>query len=240
MTGSSLRGLAAEALGTCLLVATVVGSGIMAERLAGGNAAVALLGNTLATSAMLFVLIEILGPLSGAHFNPAVTLVFLMRREIGRALALGYVAVQVVGALSGTLLAHRMFDMPLVEASHHVRAGFGQTLGELVASFALVLAILGTLAKDPRRVPAVVALTIAGGYWFTSSTSFANPAVALARAFTDSFSGIRLADVPAFVAAEIAGALLAGLAAQWLFAKAPTPAILSDAGVEPRSEKITS
>lgn len=220
MTASPTSRLAAEALGTCLLVATVVGSGIMAERLAGGNAAVALLGNTLATSAMLFVLIEIFGPVSGAHFNPAVTLVFFIRREIGAALAALYVAVQFLAAASGTVLAHLMFEVPLLEASQHARAGFGQSAGEFVATFALVMAILGALAKAPSRLASIVALTIAGGYWFTSSTSFANPAVALARSLTDSFSGIRIADVPAFVAAEIAGALCAALLARWLFTEA--------------------
>ena len=235
MTTSAASRLAAEALGTCLLVATVVGSGIMAERLAGGNAAVALLGNTLATSAMLFVLIEIFGPVSGAHFNPAVTLVFFMRREIGAALAALYVAVQFLAALSGTALAHLMFELPLLEASRHARAGFGQSAGEFVATFALVTALLGALSKAPSKVASIVALTIAGGYWFTSSTSFANPAVALARAFTDSFSGIRIADVPGFIAAEIAGALCAALLARWLFADTPSDDKLQTATMRNRA-----
>ncbi|HEX7776113.1 MAG TPA: MIP/aquaporin family protein [Parvibaculum sp.] len=217
------RRLAAEALGTCLLVASVIGSGIMAEQLAGGNLAVALIGNTLATGAMLYVLITVLGPVSGAHFNPAVTLVFALRGEIAPGLAALYMLVQFPAALLGTGLAHDMFALPLIEHSAHMRAGAGQLAGEAVATFMLVAGILGALANAPKAVPSVVALTIVGGYWFTSSTSFANPAVALARAFTDSFSGIRLTDVPGFMLAQIAGAIVAAVVSGWLWRRSPLP-----------------
>ncbi len=230
------RRLLAEALGTCLLVTVVVGSGVMAERLANGNLAVALLGNTLATGAMLCVLIQILGPVSGAHFNPAVTFVFLLRREIGFGAALAYMAVQFAFAALGTALAHLMFDMAIVEHSSHVRAGLGQFTGEFVATFALVLAILGVLASAPKAVAPIVALTITGGYWFTSSTSFANPAVTFARMLTDSFSGIMPADVPLFMAAQIAGAGTAMLVSHWLWKKTTVPALLSEAGTVQRSQ----
>ncbi len=210
--------LAAEALGSAMLFATVIGSGIMAESLAGGNAAVALLGNTLATAAMLFVLITMLGPVSGAQFNPAVTLVFAMRRELDWRDAGPYVAAQIAGGLAGVLIAHGMFDLPLWQVGTKVRTGAGQWLGEAVATFALVLTILGTLRHRPAWVPAAVACVIAAGYWFTSSTSFANPAITLARAMTDSFSGIRPMDAPGFVAAQFAGALLGGWLGAWLFA----------------------
>jgi glycerol uptake facilitator-like aquaporin len=217
MPVDTLRRLAAEAVGTCILVATVIGSGIMAEGLSGGNLAVALIGNTLATGAMLYVLIVIFGPVSGAHFNPAVTLVFALRGEIKPVLATLYVLVQFSAALLGTLVAHAMFGLPLIEHSMHVRAGIGQWTGEAVATFMLVAGILGALANAPKAVAPVVALTIVAGYWFTSSTSFANPAVALARAFTDSFSGIRLADVPGFMIGEVVGALVAAAFAGWLW-----------------------
>nr|RAV94485.1 aquaporin family protein [Aerococcus urinae] len=217
MPVDALRRLAAEAVGTCILVATVIGSGVMAEGLAGGNLAVALIGNTLATGAMLYVLIVIFGPISGAHFNPAVTFVFALRGEIKPVLATLYVLVQFSAALLGTLLAHAMFGLPLIEQSMHVRAGIGQWTGEAVATFMLVIGILGALASAPKSVAPVVALTITAGYWFTSSTSFANPAVALARAFTDSFSGIRLADVPGFMIGEVVGALVAAVFAGWLW-----------------------
>jgi glycerol uptake facilitator-like aquaporin len=217
MPADALRRLLAEMLGTCLLVAAVIGSGIMAERLAGGNLAVALIGNTLATGAILYVLIVIFGPVSGAHFNPAVTFVFALRGEIAPLLAAIYVLVQFPGALAGTALAHFMFELPLIEHSAHVRAGAGVLAGEAVATFMLVAGILGALANAPKAVAPVVALTIVAGYWFTSSTSFANPAVALARAFTDSFSGIRLADVPGFMAAQIVGALIAAALSRWLW-----------------------
>ncbi|MFN3287061.1 MAG: aquaporin [Sphingomonadaceae bacterium] len=218
MTGGLGQRLGAEALGTALLVAAVVGSGIMAERLADGNDAVALLGNTLATAAMLVVLIAMLGPVSGAHFNPAVTLAFTLRGALPPADAAAYAGVQVAGGVAGAMLAHAMFDLPLLMAGTKVRTGSGQWLGEGVATFALVLTILGTLRHRPAWVPLTVAAAITAGYWFTSSTSFANPAVTLARAFTDSFSGIRPIDAPGFVAAQLAGAVLALALARWLFA----------------------
>jgi glycerol uptake facilitator-like aquaporin len=210
------RALAAEALGTLLLVATVVGSGIMAERLAGGNDAVALLANTLATGAILYVLITALGPISGAHINPAVSTVFALGRNLGPAAALAYVAVQIAGGIAGTLLAHAMFAEPLIQFSTHPRTGGGQWLSEAVATFALVFTILMTLRTRPEAVPMAVALVITAGYWFTASTSFANPAVTVARALTDSFSGIAPADVLPFIAAQFAGALIGWLAARWL------------------------
>lgn len=216
------RRLVAEALGTGLLIATVVGSGIMADRLT-DDVALALLGNTVATGAILVVLITILAPVSGAHFNPAVTLVFALRREIGAAVAVRYVVAQLAGGVLGTWLAHTMFELPLWQASSTLRWGTAQWLSEAVATFGLVLTILAGLRTRPDTVSLLVGLYITAAYWFTASTSFANPAVALARAFTDSFAGIRPIDVPAFVVAELAGALLAMAAAGWLLAgRSPT------------------
>jgi glycerol uptake facilitator-like aquaporin len=218
------RMLAAEALGTLLLVATVVGSGIMAERLAGGNDAVALLGNTLATGAILYVLITALGPISGAHLNPAVSAVFMLRREIAPAAALAYIAVQIAAGIAGTLLAHAMFAEPLIQFSTHARTGGGQWLSEAVATFALVFTILMTLRARPEAVPIAVALVITAGYWFTASTSFANPAVTIARSLTDSFSGIAPLDVLPFIAAQFAGAVIGRSVAGWLTGRPITPA----------------
>jgi glycerol uptake facilitator-like aquaporin len=211
------RRLAAEALGTGLLVATVVGSGIMADRLT-DDVALALLGNTLPTGAILVVLITILGPLSGAHFNPAVTLVFALRREIEASAALAYVAAQVVGGVLGALLAHAMFELPIWQASTTVRSGSAQWLAEGVAAFGLVFTILAGLRFKPDATPWLVGLYITAAYWFTASTSFANPAVAIARAFTDTFAGIRPADLPGFIVAELVGAILAMALAGWLLA----------------------
>lgn len=208
--------LTAEALGTALLLATVVGSGIMAERLAGGNVALALLGNTLPTGAMLVVLITMLGPLSGAHFNPAVSLVFFLRREIPAREALAYAAVQFAGAALGVLIAHGMFDMSLLQVSDKARTGLGQGFSEAVATFGLVLTILLTLRAKPQAVAMSVGLYITAAYWFTASTSFANPAVTVARALTDTFSGIRPDDVTGFIAAQIIGALCGLVAAGML------------------------
>ncbi|UCI34447.1 aquaporin [Mesorhizobium sp. B4-1-4] len=216
------RRLAAEALGTAMLVATVVGSGIMASRLT-GDAALSLLGNTMPTGAMLVVLIATLGPVSGAHFNPAVTLVYALRREIDWFAALAYVAVQVLGGLVGTLVAHAMFELPLLEISATMRSGHGQWLAELVATFGLVFTILAGLRFRNDAIPWLVGLYITAAYWFTASTSFANPAVAIARAFSNTFAGIRPSDVPAFIAAELAGALLALSLAGWLLADPRTP-----------------
>ena len=210
------RKLVAEGLGTLLLLATVIGSGIMAENLAGGNDAVALLGNTLATGAILAVLITMLGPISGAHFNPAVTLAFLVRREVDPKTAAAYVGVQVVGGLAGAVLAHAMFDVELLQVSTKTRTGMGQWLAEGVATFGLVATILATLKARPTAVAAMVGLYISAGYWFTASTSFANPAVTIARSFTDTFSGIAPADAPAFIAAQFVGALVATGLMAWL------------------------
>lgn len=215
MRADPARRLLAEALGTCLLVATVVGSGIMADALSADDA-VSLLGNTLPTGAILFVLITLFGPLSGAHFNPAVTLVFRLHGEIATGLALTYVAAQALGGIMGSLLAHAMFDLPVWQISTTARTGSGQWLAETVATFGLILTILGGIRQRPDAVPMLVALYITAAYWFTASTSFANPAVALARAFTDTFAGIRPADLPGFLLAEVTGAL-AGLLAATLF-----------------------
>jgi glycerol uptake facilitator-like aquaporin len=212
------RRLAAEFLGTALLLAIVVGSGIMGERLAAGNDAVALLGNTLATGAGLVVLILIFGPVSGCHINPAVTLSFLMQGGIARGRAALYVLVQVIGAVAGVVAAHLMFDHAPLVAGIKVRTGGGQWLGEAVATFGLVLTIMGCLRFRSTAVPYAVGLYITAGYWFTSSTSFANPAVTLARALTDTFTGIRPLDAPFFIVAEIGGAILAAAFGLWLFA----------------------
>lgn len=211
------RRLAAEALGCFFLFATVVGSGVMAERLAGGNVAVALLANTLATSAMLFVLITMLGPISGAHMNPAVSLVAALRGDLSwRALPL-YALVQLAAGVLGIVAVHLMFELPIPELSTKARAGIGQWTGELIATFGLLLTIIGSSRYRPAWVPATVALYIAAAYWFTSSTSFANPAITLARALSDSFAGIRPADAPGFIVAQLAGALLGGGVGGWLF-----------------------
>jgi glycerol uptake facilitator-like aquaporin len=209
------RRLAAEALGTALLVATVVGSGIMAESLT-RDMAVALLGNTLPTGAILVVLITILGPISGAHFNPAVTLVFALKRDLTPRDALLYVAAQVAGGIAGTMIAHAMFAMPLWEASLKMRTGGAQWLAEGVAAFGLIATILAGVRFERASVPWLVGLYITAAYWFTSSTSFANPAVAIARSMTNSFSGIRPSDLPGFIAAEFCGAVAALMLVSWL------------------------
>ena len=213
------RRLLAEGLGTALLVATVVGSGVMAERLAGGNDALALLCNTIPTAAILVVIVTIFAPLSGAHFNPAVSIVFAIRRDLAAADLLPYVAVQCAGAILGAVVAHLMFDLAPLEIGDHSRSGPSQWLSEVVATFALVTAILGGIRYAPAAVPWLVGLVIAAAYWFTASTSFANPAVTLARGFTRTFSGIALGDVPGFVVAEVAGALIAAAVAIFLFAR---------------------
>jgi glycerol uptake facilitator-like aquaporin len=208
--------LASEALGTGLLLATVVGSGIMGERLAGGNVALALLGNTLATGAILAVLITILGPISGAHFNPAVTAVFALRSEIVPRDTVAYVAVQLIGGIIGVLVAHAMFDEEIFQLSTKARSGPAQWLSESVAAFGLVLTILLTPRASPAAIAASVGLYITAAYWFTASTSFANPAVTIARALSNTFAGIRPADVAPFVIAQLAGAVAAALVARWL------------------------
>jgi glycerol uptake facilitator-like aquaporin len=209
------RQVVAEALGTALLVATVVGSGIMAQSLT-RDVALALLGNTIATSAMLVVLIAILGPISGAHFNPAVTLVFALKRELPMREAFLYVAAQIVGGVAGTMIAHGMFDLPLLQASLKVRSGAAQWFSEAVAAFGLIVTILAGLRFARASVPALVGLYITAAYWFTASTSFANPAVAIARSLSNTFSGIRPQDLPGFIAAECCGAIIAMLLLSWL------------------------
>ena len=209
------RRLFAEALGTALLVATVVGSGIMAQSLT-TDTALALLGNTLPTGAILVVLITILGPISGAHFNPAVSLIFALRRELPWRDAGLYTAAQILGGILGTIAAHAMFALPLIEASQHIRTGGPQWFAEAVAAFGLVAVILGGIKFQNSAVPWLVGLYITAAYWFTASTSFANPAVTIARALTDTFSGIRPADVPGFIVAQLAGALIAWRVMSWL------------------------
>ena len=217
MTGFDLpRRLVAEGLGTAMLLAVVVGSGIMAERLAGGNEALALLANMAATGAILTVLILVFGPISGAHFNPAVSLFFFLRREMAGRPALAYAAVQITGGLVGVALAHGMFGEPIFQLAVKPRHEPGMWLAETIATAGLAATILGCSRWRPEATPYAVGLFISAGYWFTSSTSFANPAVTLARAFTDSFTGIRLGDAPAFIAAEFAGAVLAMLLFRWL------------------------
>lgn len=214
------RAVLAEALGSFLLFATVVGSGVMAEGLSNGNVAIALLGNTLATGAMLFVLITMLGPISGAHFNPAVSLVFRLRGEMGSHLALAYVVAQFAGGIAGVWAAHLMFDLPILQFSLKTRSGVGQWSGEFIATFGLILTILGTIKSRKEWVPVSVALYIVAAYWFTSSTSFANPAITVARSLSNSFAGIAPADVAGFVMAQLAGALAASMVARQLFADA--------------------
>ena len=210
------RRLVSECLGTALLLATVVGSGIMAERLAGGNVALALLGNTIPTGAFLFVLITMLGPVSGAHFNPAVTLAFWLRREIKLNEALAYVGVQIIGAIMGTLVAHAMFEEILLQISTNIRTGPAQWLSEGIATFGLVATILGTLRWRPEAVPTAVGLYITAAYWFTASTSFANPAVTIARSLTDTFSGIAPENAPGFILMQFVGAAVATGLMAWL------------------------
>jgi glycerol uptake facilitator-like aquaporin len=211
------RRIAAEAVGSFFLFACVIGSGIMAQNLSGGNDAVALLGNTLATGAILFVLITILGPISGAHMNPAVSLVAASRRELSWGDAVAYVAAQFVFGILGAWGAHLMFGLPTLELSVKARHGFGQGAGEFIATFGLILTILGTVHFRQRWVPATVALYITAAYWFTSSTSFANPAITVARSLTNTFAGIAPNDVPVFIAAQLLGAGSAALVAKWLF-----------------------
>ena len=217
------RRLAAEVLGALLLLAIVIGSGIMGERLAGGNVAIALLANTLATGAGLVVLITIFGPLSGAHFNPAVTLVFALRREISWPVAGAYVMAQIVGGILGVWTAHAMFAEPIVQVSTKLRDGPAQAFAEFVATFGLIATILGTLRFRPAFTPVSVGLYITAAYWFTASTSFANPAVTVARSLSDTFAGIAPSSAPVFIAAQIVGALTATVLFGWLFRRSETP-----------------
>lgn len=210
--------VAAEGLGTAFLLATVIGSGIMAERLAGGNQALALLCNTIPTGAILVVLITIFGPVSGAHFNPAVSLIFALRKDMPWPEMVLFWTAQIIGGIVGALVAHAMFELPLVQLSSTPRTGPGQWIAEIVAAFGLILTILGCLARNIAAVPMAVGLYITAAYWFTASTSFANPAVTIARSLSDTFAGIAPSNAPAFIAAQFVGALLGYLAARkiWL------------------------
>lgn len=219
---TSSRKHASEFIGTAFLLATVVGSGIMAERLSDGNVAIALLGNTIPTGAILVVLITMLGPVSGAHFNPAVTLAFCLRGKLTAREAALYVVFQVAGALVGVWAAHAMFAEPILQASATVRTGGAQWFAEIVATFGLVFTILATLRARPDAVAMAVGLYITAAYWFTASTSFANPAVTIARGFSDTFSGIRPLDVAPFVVMQLMGAVAALAVCRWLFAKTAT------------------
>jgi glycerol uptake facilitator-like aquaporin len=217
MTLSAGRRLTGEFIGTAVLLATVVGSGIMAEKLAGGNVAVALMGNTIPTGAILVVLICILGPVSGAHFNPVMTGVFALRGEITLGLAWRYVFAQIAGGIAGVLLAHAMFDLPLMQLSTKLRTGLGQWISEGTATFGLVFVILGGLRSQPGSVPVLAGLYITAAYWFTASTSFANPAVTIARSLTNTFAGIAGEHVAGFITAQCIGAALGLAVSGWLF-----------------------
>jgi glycerol uptake facilitator-like aquaporin len=216
------RRLAAELLGTALLLAIVIGSGVMGESLSQGNDAIALLGNTLSTGAGLVVLITIFGPLSGAHFNPAVTLVFALRREIRWSVAAAYVVVQVIGAVLGVWIAHAMFGEPILDVSQKLRDGPAQAFSEAVATFGLIATILGSIRFRPDATPMMVGLYITSAYWFTASTSFANPAVTVARSMSDTFAGIAPVSAPWFIAAQIVGAVAGALVFSWLLKIAPS------------------
>src|SRR4051794_3275122 len=211
-----------EWLGTAFLLAAVVGSGIMAQKLAGGNGALALLGNTIPTGAILGVLILVFGPLSGAHFNPAVSLAFALRKQFLWSAVAPYIAVQIVGAVLGAWAAHLMFDLPLLQLSAKVRSGGGQWFAEAVATFGLALTIFGCGARTPSAVAYAVGLYITAAYWFTASTSFANPAVTIARALSDTFAGIAPAGIAVFVLCQVLGAVAAHAVARWLWPEGPT------------------
>ena len=223
MTGQLARRVAGEAIGTALLLAAVVGSGVMAQRLAGGNVAIALLCNTIATGAALIVLILIFGPLSGAHFNPVVSAAFATRGELAWSDAGLYVAAQLAGGIAGVWLAHLMFDLAPFQLSQTIRTGPGQWLSESIATFGLLLTIFGCLANSPASVPFAVGLYITAAYWFTASTSFANPAVTVARSLSNTFAGIAPADAPAFILAQIMGAAAAVAISRWLWANPSAP-----------------
>lgn len=221
---SIARRLAAEAMGTAFLLMAVVGSGVMAERLSGGNLALALLANTIATGAALVVLISIFGPVSGAHFNPAVTLFFALRRELQPSIGAAYVVVQIAGAVAGVYAAHAMFGMALVELSTKLRDGPAQIFSEFVATFGLLATIAGSVRSSPALTPALVGLYITAAYWFTASTSFSNPAVTIARSLTDSFTGIAPASAPAFIVSQLVAVLAGYFVLGWLFQAKPPSA----------------
>ena len=213
----NIRAVVAEGIGSFFLFACVIGSGIMATNLSQGNNAIALLGNTLATGAILYVLIAMLGPISGAHLNPAVSLVSASRGDLTWRVAAVYIVAQVVFGILGALAAHLMFDLPILQMSVKARTGLGQWVGEAIATFGLILTILGTLRHRPQWVPASVALYISAAYWFTSSTSFANPAITIVRSLSDTFAGIAPQDVPPFVLAQLLGAAMAAAVSRFLF-----------------------
>ena len=211
------RAFVAEFIGSAILAATVIGSGIAAQNLSGGNIAIALLANAIATGCILYVIISVFGPLSGAHFNPAISIAFAMRREISWALCSLYAIVQIAGMIFGAWTAHAMFDLPLFQISKTVRSGSGMAIAEVIAMFGLVLTIFGLKKKSASQIPIAVALYITSAYWFTSSTSFANPAITIARSLSDTFAGIAPASVPVFIACQLAGMLGAVALAAWLF-----------------------
>lgn len=213
---SMTQKLVAEAIGSFFLFVAVIGSGIMAEDLSGGNVAIALLANTVATGAILYVIIAMLGPISGAHFNPAVTFAFLIRRDISAGVAALFLAAQLIGGAIGAFAAHVMFELPIFQLSTKARAGIGQWTGEFIATFGLVLTILLLVRYRPTAIPAAVGLYVTSAYWFTSSTSFANPAITVARSLSDTFAGIAPTDVPLFIVAQLAGAIVAVGCAAWL------------------------
>lgn len=213
------RILSAEFLGTMFLLIGVVGSGIMGDQLSGGNTAIALLANSIATGAILYVLITLFSPISGAHFNPAVTVAFLVRKEVALPVAIASILVQILGGITGVWLTHVMFDLPMIQTSTTLRSGFAQSVSEIIATFGLLTVIFGGIRYRPEAVPALVGLYITGAYWFTSSTSFANPAVTIARSLTNTFAGIYPAHMPMFIVMQLIGTALAVLVANTLFAK---------------------
>lgn len=228
------RRVVCEALGTAFLLAAVVGSGVMAQKLSAGNGALALLGNTLPTGAILVVMILVFGPLSGAHFNPAVSIAFALRRELSLTDCVAYALAQIVGGIIGVWIAHLMFELPIWQVSLHVRFGPGQWLAEVAATFGLLLTIMGCVARSPTAVPYAVGLYIMSAYWFTASTSFANPAVTIARSMSDTLAGIAPFDAPAFILAQLAGMLMAVALCQWLWRDDPASSNRSPASA-PRS-----
>ncbi|WP_026942757.1 aquaporin [Hellea balneolensis] len=219
MNHAKFRPLLAEFIGSALLAGVVIGSGILAITLSNGNDAIALLGNTIATGAILWVLVAILGPISGAHFNPAVTLAFLLRKEISSPLAVIYIFIQIIGCIIGAWLAHAMFELPMLQLATTERSGLSKILAEALATFTLVFAIFGAIRHAPKAVPMAVALAITAGYWWTSSTSFANPAITIARSLSDSFAGVSPANVPGFIIGQLIGAIAASAISYVLFEK---------------------